>query len=257
MEQPALPHADPCVVVIFGATGDLTKRKLMPALFDLCRLGCLDAGAHPWRRHGTRCQRTSIANSCATRSTIRKTLAKFDEHVWGEFRRAHSLPDRRARRRDERIKTISSRLEELAANGASKNRLFYLATPPSLFDEIVNGLGRSGLAKEEEGSWSRIVVEKPFGSDLESAKALNATMAQVFQESSGLSHRSLSRQRYGAKHPRLSFWQLDVRACLESQLRRLRRDHGGGIRRRRHARRLLRRSGRVARHGCESSCCNC
>ena len=59
--------------------------------------------------------------------------------------------------------------------------MFYLATPPSLFTEIVEGLGKAGLAKED-GQWTRIVVEKPFGHDLESAKALNATMGHVFQE---------------------------------------------------------------------------
>src|SRR5687767_2342019 len=83
---------------------------------------------------------------------------------------------------DERtFQTINTRLEELVASGGSKNRLFYLATPPPLFDEIINALGKAGLAKEDD-LWSRIVVEKPFGSDLESARALNATISQAFQE---------------------------------------------------------------------------
>jgi glucose-6-phosphate 1-dehydrogenase len=77
---------------------------------------------------------------------------------------------------------ISARLEELAKEGASKNRLFYCATPPSLFSQIVKMLGESGLANEDE-HWSRIVIEKPFGRDLESAKALNAEVLQVFKES--------------------------------------------------------------------------
>ena len=180
MEQPALPHADPCTVVIFGSTGDLTKRKLMPALFDLCRLGCLDqvrilgVGRH-------------AMSEDEYRKLVREALEKsdkvdeLDEHVWQDFaRRIHYLAGELED--DRTFQTINTRLEELAASGGSKNRIFYLATPPPLFDEIVNALGKAGLAKEEN-SWSRIVVEKPFGSDLESAKALNAIILQVFQES--------------------------------------------------------------------------
>jgi glucose-6-phosphate 1-dehydrogenase len=77
---------------------------------------------------------------------------------------------------------VSDRLAELASEGASKNRLFYCATPPSLFSTIVKRLGEAGLANEDE-HWSRIVIEKPFGRDLESAKALNAEVAEVFKES--------------------------------------------------------------------------
>src|SRR6185503_18269179 len=76
---------------------------------------------------------------------------------------------------------VSDRLAELASEGASKNRLFYLATPPSLFSPIVNRLGEAGLANEDE-HWSRVVIEKPFGRDIESAKALNVTVAEVFKE---------------------------------------------------------------------------
>ena len=179
MEQLKLPQADPCVVVIFGATGDLTKRKLMPALFDLCRLGCLDqvrilgVGRNPMSED----EYHKLVHEALTKS---EKVDEFDEHVWEDFaRRIHytagEIDD------DGTYETISTLIEEIAANGGSKNRLFYLATPPPLFDEIVNALDKAGLAKEDE-HWSRIVVEKPFGSDLESARALNATIAQVFQE---------------------------------------------------------------------------
>jgi len=179
MEQPSLPQADPCVVVIFGATGDLTKRKLMPALFDLCRLGCLEQvrimgiGRQPMSEDEYR----NLVHEALTKS---EEADKLDERVWQDFARrvsytAGELEDERT------FQTITTRLEELAASGASKNRILYLATPPSLFDEIVNGLGKAGLASED-GCWSRIVVEKPFGEDLDSARALNATILQVFQE---------------------------------------------------------------------------
>ncbi len=179
MEAPALPHAEPCVVVIFGATGDLTKRKLMPALYDLCRLGCLDEV----RILGVGRQDMSAADY---RNLVRDALnnsskvSELNETLWRDFaERIHytagELEDVGT------YETIGSRLEEFAASGASRNRMFYLATPPSIFTTIVNGLGKSGLAKEDQ-QWTRVVVEKPFGRDLESAKALNVTMRQVFQE---------------------------------------------------------------------------
>jgi glucose-6-phosphate 1-dehydrogenase len=179
MEAPELPHADPCVVVIFGATGDLTKRKLMPALFDLCRLGCLDevrilgVGRHEMSEDD---YRKFVHDALSSSSKA----SELNEPLWRDFaERIHyttgELEDPRT------YKTIGTCLEDLAANGASKNRMFYLATPPSIFTTIVTGLGKSGLAKEEE-QWTRIVVEKPFGRDLESAKALNATIGQVFHE---------------------------------------------------------------------------
>src|SRR6185312_4238164 len=82
----------------------------------------------------------------------------------------------------ELFQKLSARLDELAANsGSSHNHLFYCATPPSLAPAIVAGLGAAGLAKQEKG-WSRIIVEKPFGSDYDSALALNAEIAKVFEE---------------------------------------------------------------------------
>jgi glucose-6-phosphate 1-dehydrogenase len=174
-----LPHADPCIVVIFGATGDLTKRKLMPALFDLCRLGCLEQVRilGVGRNESSEDEYRNLVHEALTKSD---KVDELDPNVWQDFaRRIHYLA---GELEDEgTYKAITSRMEELAANGASKNRLFYLATPPSLFDEIVNGLGKAGLAKED-GLWGRIVVEKPFGTDLESARALNATILRVFQE---------------------------------------------------------------------------
>ena len=179
MEQPPLPQADPCVVVIFGATGDLTKRKLMPALFDLCRLGCLEQVRilGIGRNDMSEDEYRNLVHDALTNSD---KVDELKEEVWTDFARrinyfAGELED------DQTFQIIGTRLEELGASGGSKNRMFYLATPPSLFDEIVNGLGKAGLAKED-GHWTRIVAEKPFGSDLESAKALNATIAQVFQE---------------------------------------------------------------------------
>jgi glucose-6-phosphate 1-dehydrogenase len=179
-QQPTLPNAEPCVVVIFGATGDLTKRKLMPALCSLSSLGCLGSV----RILGV--GRSAMSDG-DFQNLVREALKDSDktEHLeeqqWQEFSQclhylAGELDDGNT------YQQISARLEELARDGASKNRLFYLATPPSLFSLIVKKLGESGLANEDD-HWSRIVIEKPFGRDLESAKALNTEVLQVFMES--------------------------------------------------------------------------
>jgi glucose-6-phosphate 1-dehydrogenase len=179
-EQPTLPHAEPCVVVIFGATGDLTKRKLMPALCRLLNQGCLESvhilgiGRNPMSEDEFQGMvREALKDS--------KKIEHLEDEQWRKFsQRLHymagELDDSNT------YGNVTARLEELAKEGASKNRLFYLATPPSIFSTIVKKLGESGLAKEDE-HWSRIVIEKPFGHDLESAKALNAEVLQVFKES--------------------------------------------------------------------------
>ena len=179
-EQPTLPSAEPCVVVIFGATGDLTKRKLMPALCRLLGQGCLESvrilgiGRNPMSEDEfQKMVREALESS--------KKIEHLDEENWQKFsERLHYM----AGELDDgnTYSQVSARLEELAKEGASKNRLFYLATPPSLFSMIVKKLGESGLANEDD-YWSRIVIEKPFGRDLESAKALNAEILQVFKES--------------------------------------------------------------------------
>jgi len=180
LEQPKLPHAEPCVVVIFGATGDLTKRKLMPALCRLLAEGCLDSV----RILGVgRIDMTNEAFRTFVREALdnSKKIEHLDEQEWREFAQrlnymAGELDDQETYRR------VAERLDEFTSEGASQNSLFYLATPPSLAPAIVEGLGKANLANEA-GHWSRIVVEKPFGRDLESAKALNATIAGVFKES--------------------------------------------------------------------------
>src|SRR5215217_1629210 len=180
LEQPELPHAEPCVVVIFGATGDLTKRKLMPALCRLTDQGCLEkvrivgVGRSPMTDE----EFQTLVHDALEDS---KKIDHLDEETWREFsKRLHyisgELDDKNT------YQQVAGCLEELAGAGASKNHLFYLATPPSLFSTIVKQLGEAGLANED-GHWSRVIIEKPFGRDLESAKALNATVAEVFKES--------------------------------------------------------------------------
>ncbi|HEU4509638.1 MAG TPA: glucose-6-phosphate dehydrogenase [Pyrinomonadaceae bacterium] len=180
LEQPPLPHAEPCVVVIFGATGDLTKRKLMPALCRLLGEGCLEGVAV---LGVGRTEMTDDAFKALVREALDKSkkIKHLDEQKWQKFsKRLHYVSGELDA--EDTYRRISTRLDELASAGASKNCLFYFATPPSLFATIVQNLGKANLANED-GHWSRVVIEKPFGTDLESAKALNATIAEVFDES--------------------------------------------------------------------------
>jgi glucose-6-phosphate 1-dehydrogenase len=180
LEQIELPHAEPCVVVIFGATGDLTKRKLMPALCRLTDQGCLEkvrivgVGRNPM----TDDEFQTLVHDALEDS---KKIEHLDEETWQEFsQRLHYMSGELDA--ESTYQQVAERLEQLASEGASRNHLFYLATPPSLFSTIVKHLGDAGLANED-GHWSRVIIEKPFGRDLESAKALNATVAAVFKES--------------------------------------------------------------------------
>ncbi|HLA13200.1 MAG TPA: glucose-6-phosphate dehydrogenase [Pyrinomonadaceae bacterium] len=179
--EPSLPHAEPCVVVIFGALGDLSRRKLVPALFHLTCLGCtsgrftvLSIGREDLSEEEYRVRmRSAVAES--------REMGDFSDEDWQTFAsRLHyfsgDLENKDCYRR------IAERLGELAAQeAASSNHLFYLSTPPSLAPRIVEELGTAGLANEDKG-WSRIVVEKPFGRDLTSARELNETIARVFNE---------------------------------------------------------------------------
>jgi glucose-6-phosphate 1-dehydrogenase len=176
MEQPVLPTGDPCTVVIFGATGDLTRRKLMPALFDLAGKGCMKSF-----------QILGVGRSALTDQEFAEMMQEsvsaadksFDPARWQEFVRqitytAGELDN------EATYAEIRKRLEALEPAGAG-NRLFYLATPPSLFGPIVEHLGKAELASHAQG-WTRIVIEKPFGRDVETARELNQTVASVFKE---------------------------------------------------------------------------
>src|ERR1044072_5588472 len=138
-EQPTLPQAEPCVVVIFGATGDLTKRKLMPALCRLLQMGCLESvrilGVGRSAMYEEEFQ-TLVHDAIQKFQKIehlneqqRQKLSERLHYMDGEFDDANTY------------RHVSDRLADLASEGASKNRLFYLATPPSLFGTIVKRLG--------------------------------------------------------------------------------------------------------------------
>jgi len=185
--DPATPRAerpgDPCLLVVFGATGDLFKRKLLPALYNLRALGLL-----PREVAVVAAVRRDLDDE-AFRAAATADLSEFatqpvDPAVWAEFRpRLHccagDLEDPTTWRE------LSDRLAILDVQyGTQGNVLFYLATPPEAFAPIVARLGEAGLARGREGvgGWRRVVVEKPFGRDVDSARALNRDLGAVLRE---------------------------------------------------------------------------
>ncbi len=177
-----LRPSPPCTIVIFGAAGDLTKRKLLPALYNLKASGLLPrqlAIVGVTRKEKSheqfREEQSKDIREFATRAV--------EETLWEELRsalyyQAGEFTD------PETYTKLKALLEEVEkAHGTEGNVLFYLATPPNFFGEIVKRLGEAGLARPEGGGWRRVVVEKPFGRDLDSARALNAELARVLDES--------------------------------------------------------------------------
>ena len=172
---------EPTIFVIFGGAGDLTWRKLIPALFDLLQDRSLPAQfaimAVDRMKLGDEALRRRWHDG--VKQFSRQGLVKTAE--WNEFAR-HVSYQQGDFKKLPTYKALGQECLKLEkAWGAKARRIFYMATPPSLFGEIPKYLGRAGLAKDRE--WSQIVVEKPIGYDLESARALNATLGANFNES--------------------------------------------------------------------------
>jgi glucose-6-phosphate 1-dehydrogenase len=185
---PAAPAArktaPPCAMVIFGASGDLTRRKLVPALYNLAHEGLLPESLavlgfarRPWSDAEFR---DEMSRGVAEFSR----LAPLDRDLWKRF---GSLLEYVPGDFDDPAAYVrlSERLAVLdRERGLSGNRLFYLAVPPTEFPTILHRLKAAGLIhRPDDGPWSRAIVEKPFGRDLESARALNALLARVLDES--------------------------------------------------------------------------
>jgi glucose-6-phosphate 1-dehydrogenase len=170
--------AGACVMVVFGAAGDLTKRKLVPALYNLAKDNLLSSN---FAVVGVSVDDLS---GDAFRQQVTQFLDKEDcsSDAWRWFNeRLHY--ERGDFSSDETYLSLSKNLGQIDAQyGTEGNYLFYLATAPKFFAEIVQQLGRHGLALEENGHWRRVIIEKPFGHDLESAKMLNAQVQSVLHE---------------------------------------------------------------------------
>jgi len=178
---PAQP-AGPCAVVIFGASGDLTRRKLVPALYNLQRKGLL-----PERFSVVGLARREMSDEefrVEMRDAVREYAGeRFQPERWEALESAlHYVPGEFGD--GEAFARLRRRLEQLdEERGTAGNRLYYLATAPSFFGPIVRDLYGLAMTKEEVRRWRRVIVEKPFGHDLESARALNAELAEVLDES--------------------------------------------------------------------------
>ncbi|MGE0101070.1 MAG: glucose-6-phosphate dehydrogenase [Blastocatellales bacterium] len=173
--------APPCVMVIFGATGDLTKRKLIPALYNLVKSRLLP---DQFAIVGTsRTEMTSEAWRDQLSQEIRTyATSEVEDGIWEWFLKriyyvGGDLND---------VQTYRNIGDQLAAvdaeHGTRGNYFFYLATAPSFFGPVIEHLGGIELTKEVNGQFRRVIIEKPFGTDLESARSLNATIRTVIDE---------------------------------------------------------------------------
>jgi glucose-6-phosphate 1-dehydrogenase len=177
--------APPCTLVVFGAVGDLTKRLLMPAIYNLAGSRLLDDGMQIiGADHNVRTADT-------WRDELSSTLESFTHDASAEFHPDHIDPATWAwvtKRLDyivfdfEHPGDYAKLKERLAQSSAGASAIFYLAVSARFFGTIVDGLGAAGLLEESDGAFRRIVVEKPFGSDLPTASALNARILRVAAE---------------------------------------------------------------------------
>jgi glucose-6-phosphate 1-dehydrogenase len=178
---PAARPGDPCAFVVFGTTGDLTKRKLLPSLYNLRANGML---ARDVAVIGV--GRTQL-DDAAFRELMGQGLREFatgpvDARVWGAF--LDGLHYVRGDFDDPgTYRRLAERLEEAEReHGTRGNALFYLATPPGEFGPVAGQLAQAGCLAEAGGRWRRIVIEKPFGRDLDSGKALNRELGAAARE---------------------------------------------------------------------------
>ena len=179
-QQPARP-GDRCILVIFGASGDLTKRKLLPALYNLAKKELL-----PKEFALVGCANQTFSED-EYRQQVRKDLQEFAAAPeqckfcdWLAERLYYLSGDFQDPQYYQRLQPLLAQADE--KHGTQGNYFYYLATTPALFGEVVRQLGTAGLAEESGGHWRRVVIEKPFGRDLDSAKALNREIKQVLAE---------------------------------------------------------------------------
>jgi glucose-6-phosphate 1-dehydrogenase len=175
--------AGPCGMVLFGVTGDLSRKKVMPAIYDLANRGLLPPGFSLTgfaRRDWADQDFAQIVHD----SVKAHARTEFREEVWHQlaegFRFVPGDFDD-----DDAFRHLRRTIEDLDRDrGTDGNHAFYLAIPPGFFGDVVGQLKEHGLAEADGSSWRRVVVEKPFGHDLESARALNSVLADVFPSGS-------------------------------------------------------------------------
>ncbi len=175
--------AGPCGMVLFGVTGDLSRKKVMPAIYDLANRGLLPPGFSLVgfaRRDWADQDFAQIVHD----SVKAHARTEFREEVWNQLAEGFRfVPGDFSD--DAAFAHLRRTIEELdEVRGTGGNHAFYLAIPPAFFGDVVGQLQEHGLAEQRDGSWRRVVVEKPFGHDLESARALNGILDSVFPSGS-------------------------------------------------------------------------
>ncbi len=174
--------ADPCVMVIFGATGDLTKRKLFPALYHLANDGFLSenfavigVGRQELSTDEFRTQIISDLKQFVGKDVDNDLISWFEERTFytgGDFDDDKAL-----------FSDIKNLIGEVTKNhNIPENYFYYLAIPPSLFADLAQKICKNGLGKQGDGNWRRFIFEKPFGRDLDSAKTLNSNLLDILDE---------------------------------------------------------------------------
>ena len=182
--QTNIPHTKttgPCVMVIFGATGDLTKRKLLPSIYNLLSTGLLSRefaivgmSKDGWTTDQFRKHVSDSLKQFAEGADpeLVDWLERHSYYVQGEFGDSEAY---------KRLRVQLKEVDEV--HGTHGNYFFYFAIAPQFFATSVQKLGESNLSEEENGSWRRVIIEKPFGHDLESARELNKQIKEVLYES--------------------------------------------------------------------------
>jgi glucose-6-phosphate 1-dehydrogenase len=170
--------AGACAMVLFGGAGDLTMRKLVPALYNLVNLNLLP-------------RNFAVIGVAHDELSLEQFRAQVTQFLRAEDRGSNACDEFTRRLHYQRgdfgdpatYSVLADRLSDLDRGYKTEgNYLYYLATAPKFFAQIVQQLGRAGLTNEEQGRWRRVVIEKPFGNDLESAKALNRQIKEVLAE---------------------------------------------------------------------------
>ncbi len=173
----------PCALVLFGVTGDLSRKKLMPALYDLANRGLLPPGfglVGFARRDWADEDFAQVVHD----SVREHSRTPFREETWAQLMESirfvqGTFDD------DEAFVRLKATLQELDnVQGTGGNHAFYLSVPPRMFNQVIAQLTRVGLTEHSPGRWSRVVIEKPFGRDLTSAQELEKTVSSAFPESS-------------------------------------------------------------------------
>ena len=185
MSEPTHPLVpQPCTLVIFGGSGDLARRKLIPAVYNLLLDGILPPN-YAILGNGRKPLSDPDFRQTAREAIVKYSRQKISEKVWPDFERrlfyvGGLIEDPKA------YKALRQRLEQIEADlKLPGNRIFYLAIPPTSIADAVEGLRSAGLAQppSSEGPFSRVIVEKPIGRDLDSARKINEAVSRVFDES--------------------------------------------------------------------------